>query len=153
MYEVAFYIDGGEGTDRAEVFACAATEAAFRVDGRDFHLGIVWQGHHCDCTRGTIFSAVAAGYAVFLWKAIVLDPDGVSGSDGGLLLACDGLDSSGWANFAAFGTFGTAISVFKSHFGLHEGGEFGRRSQYAVGTGSHAELTAGAFVGERTQTH
>ena len=146
MYEVAFHIDGGEGAYRAEVFACAATEAAFRVDGRDFYLGIVGQGYHCDCARGTMFGAVATGYAVFLWKAIVLDPDGVSGSDGGLLLACDGLDSSGWANFAAFGTFGTAISVFKSHFRLHEGSKVGGRPQYTVWTGGYAELAAGAFA-------
>ena len=146
MYEVAFHVDCGEGTYRAEVFACAAAKATFRVDGRDFYLGIVGQGYHCDCARGTVFSAVAAGYAVFLREAIVFDPDCVSGSDGGLLLACDGLDSSGWANFAAFGTFGAAVSAFKTHLRLHEGRKVGGWPQYAVWTGGYAELAAGAFA-------
>ena len=125
MYEVAFHVDSGEWADGAEVFASTATKATFRVDGRDFYFGIVGQGHHCDCARGTMLSAIATGNAVFLREAIVLDPYCVSGADGGLLLACDGVDSSCGADIAAFGTFGAAVAVFKSHFGLHEGAQLG----------------------------
>ena len=121
MYEVAFHVDCGEWADGAEVFASTAAKAAFRVDGRDFYLGIVGQGHHCDCTRRTVFSAVATGNAVFLRKAIFLDPDSVSGADGGLLLACDSIDSACGTHFAAFGAFGAAVSAFKTHLWLHEG--------------------------------
>ena len=145
VHEVAFHVDSGEWADGAEVFTCTAAEATFCVDGRYLHFGVVGLGYHCDCARGTVLCAVAAGCAVFLREAVVLYPYCVSGADGGLLLACDGINSTCGAYFAAFGTFGAAVSAFKAHFGLHERGEFGGRPQYAIRTGCYTELATGAF--------
>ena len=65
---------------------------------------------------------------------------------GRLLGRRHGEDRSCGADLGALRAFGAAVAAFVGHFGLHQGREFFRGPQHAVGTDGHAELAAGAVV-------
>ena len=74
--------------------------------------------------------------------AVFLNPNGVTGLNGGLFSPCDGTDGACGTHFGAFHTFGAAKSALERRCGLHEGGQIGRRAQHIVGTSRYAELAS-----------
>ena len=81
---VSFYIDGAEGTGRAEVLARAAADAALGVDGRELErVGIVGiRRHHGDGLRGAMAGAVVTCHLIPVHDAVLFDPYGVAYLDG-----------------------------------------------------------------------
>ena len=102
--------------------------------------------NHLNGTGGAVSGTVATTDTIGEHHAIVLDPDGMTSMDAGLLFFGDGLDGSRRTDLAATGTLRTAIAAFERHGGLHEVHEIRRGTQHMVGTGRYAKLTSGAVL-------
>ena len=143
---VAFDVDGGEWAGGAEVLACAATDAACFVDGRDLRsiFGGTFERHHRNCAHRAMAFAVAAVNAIPNGNAVLLNPYGVTDLRARFLLEADGLDGTGGAHLRATVALRSTISQFITHGGLHHSEQVGRWAQHIVGTFAHTELATGA---------
>ena len=75
-----FHVDGAERAGRAEVFACAAADAAFGIDhGNLARMLVVRVGrYHLYGACGAVAGAVAAFYVVCQDDAVFFYPDGMA---------------------------------------------------------------------------
>ena len=139
---VTFYIDSAERTCRTQVFASTATDTAFRIDNRD-HYGLVLfavfttssmavtavERNHLYSSDRTMSSTIPAIYSVGKRDAVLFHPYGVAYLYARFFGNGDGAYGSCRAHLRTLGTFGTAISAFVRHFGLHESHQITRWPQ------------------------
>jgi hypothetical protein len=88
-----FYIDCAERSSRAEVFACATTDAFIGVDDRYLATVIFLRLHHHDGSRRAMALAVATFDAIGGYDTVFLHPHSVADADRSLLFAtnlCNG---------------------------------------------------------------
>ena len=124
-------IDGCHGARGTIIFAGAATETLTLVNGR---LSV----NHQDGLGGAMTGTGTAA------DAIVWQHHSMADGNGSLLLFINMLDSTGRTHLATTGTSGAAVALIKSHIRLHEGGEFGGRTQHFLGTLAYTKLAGGA---------
>ena len=147
-----FHVDSAERARRAEVFACAAADAPFGVDGGYLPgVRIVRvRCHHLYCADRAVAGTVAALHIVGDADAILLYPYGVAYLDSRFVRFGDRVDSTCRAHFRALGALGAAIPAFVGHFRLHQLHQVGRRAQHLVGAYRYAELASRAMQCEVT---
>ena len=147
---VAFHINRTERPGRAKVFASPAADAAFCIYYRNLERSRIggFGRHHLYRSRRAMPGAIAAFLAVSNRHAVVHDPDRMAYLGRGFVGHRDRLDSPCRADFGAMHAFGPAIASFVRHLGLHQMKQVCSGPQDAIGTVGHAELAAGAVLGE-----
>ena len=151
MVFVTFYIDSAERTCRTQVFASTATDTAFRIDNRD-HYGLVLfavtavERNHLYSSDRTMSSTIPAIYSVGKRDAVLFHPYGVAYLYARFFGNGDGAYGSWRAYLRTLGTFGTAISAFVRHFGLHESHQT-RWPQDLIRTSRYAQLACRTMLG------
>ena len=137
-----FHIDCAERACRTQILTCAAADAAFGIDNGYFG-GLRISGarsHHLYGADRAVAGAVAALYLIGDANAILLYPYGMTYLDGRFVGFRYRPDSTCRTNFRTLGTFGTAISAFVRHFGLHESHQITRWPQDLIRTSRYAQL-------------
>lgn len=150
MIFTAIDCNGADGTGGAEIFACAATDAARLDDGGDakrLGVGGVLE-YHAYGTHRAPASAVAAADALSLHDAEVTVHPGEADLVRGLFFRGDRQYGSGRADLGALRALGPAVATLVAHLRLHQAVKIRRRTQDAVGACSHAELARRATVVE-----
>lgn len=161
MVFVTFYIDRAERTCRTQVFASTATDTAFRIDDRD-HYGLVLfavfatssmavtavERNHLYSSDRTMSSTIPAIYSIGKRDAVLFHPHGVAYLYARFFGNGDGAYGPCRAHLRALGTFGTAISAFVRHFGLHESHQITRWPQDLIGTSRYAQLACRTMLGD-----
>jgi hypothetical protein len=99
MLHIAFDVNGSQRSCGANVFAGAASDASFGIDGRDFTFFAAWGGGY-DKRDSAVWASAAASAAVFTFggaQADIFIPDGAANLEAGFLLDGDGLNGAGGA--------------------------------------------------------
>ena len=146
MHFAAFYIDSRHGSCGAIVLAGTAADTA----------RLVYSGHrvagggvadHADGRGRTVAGTCAAADALRR-EAVLAHSDGASDADGGLLFFGHGLYGAGGTHLAAACAGRATIAVSVVHFRLHQGLEFGTRTQHLLRALADAQLAGGAAAAE-----
>ena len=95
MNFATFYIDCAERSSRAEVFACAATDAFLSVDHRYLATVIFLRLYHHDGSRRAMALAVATFDAIGRYDTVFLHPHSIADTDRSLLFTTDLCNSTG----------------------------------------------------------
>ena len=145
MYPVAFHANGRKGAGRADIFAGAATCAAFRIHGRFL---VFVRPRKADGSRGTASFAGRAGYLILVDDTERSVDDGSACLDGGFFLYGHGADGPRRADLRTGGAVGPAKAVLERHDRLQHRQTAVSGAQHMIGAGGNAELTAGAMAAE-----
>ena len=114
MGYISFHINRTERTGGAKMLTRAAADAFVFIHGGNFHSAVrAFIINHLDGSRRAMAGAIAATDAIAQHYAILLDPHGMTGMDGGLFLTGNGLDGTSGANLAAPCTFRPTIAALK----------------------------------------
>ena len=147
---MSFHIDGTERTGRTQILTCTATDTPFGIDDRnlDGTRVIAVRGNHQYGSRWAMAGTVTTIHAIGQRNAVLFYPYGVTDARGRFFGNGYRPDSSCGTDFAASGTFRTAIAAFVGHFGLHQSRQVGGGAKHSVGTCRHTKLAGCAMSGK-----
>ena len=147
---MSFHIDGTERSGRAQVFTCAATDTPFGIDDRnlDGTRVIAVRGNHQYGSRRAMAGTVATIHAIGQRNTVLFYPYGVTDARGRFFGNGYRPDGSCGTDFAASGTFRTAIAALVGHFGLHQSRQVGGGAKHSIGTCRHTKLASCAMSGK-----
>ena len=138
MHQVAFDVDSAERPCGTEIFALAATDTAFVVDGRYMYLtpilGRVINQPNSTCR--TMPRTSRTDITLAHRNTIGLDPNGVTDMNSCLLFFGHRFDGTGRAHLRAMRALGSAVTPFEREHRLHQVHRVGRRTQHMVRTGA-----------------
>ena len=147
---MSFHIDGTERSGRAQVFTCAATDTPFGIDDRNLDGArvIAVRGNHQYGSRRAMAGTVTTIHAIGQRNTVLFYPYGVTDACGRFFGNGYRPDGSCGTDFAASGTFRTAIAAFVGHLGLHQSRQVGGGAKHSVGTCRHTKLAGCAMSGK-----
>ena len=128
------HIDGTERSGRAQVFTRAATDTPLGIDDRNLDGVRVTavRGNHQYGSRRAMAGTVATIYAIGQRNTVLFYPYGVTDARGRFFGNGYRTDGSCGTDFAASGTFRTAIATLIGHFGLHQSRQVGGGAEHSV---------------------
>ena len=147
---MSFHIDGTERSGRTQILTCAATDTPFGIDDRNLDEArvIAVRGNHQYGSRWAMAGTVTTIHAIGQRNTVLFYPYGVTDACGRFFGNGYRPDGSCGTDFAASGTFRTAIAAFVGHLGLHQSRQVGGGAKHSVGTCRHTKLASCAMSGK-----
>ena len=145
-----FHIDGTERSGRAQVFTRAATDTPLGIDDRNLDRARVTavRGNHQYGSRWAMAGTVATIHAIGQRNTVLFYPYSVTDARGRFFSNGYRSDGSCGTDFAASGTFRTAIATLVGHFGLHQSRQVGGGAEHSIGTCRHTKLASCTMSGK-----